>query len=170
MQTEMDKRFDPASYEAKLAGVWAEQGLFRLRGAVLDRPSFCIMIPPPNVTGKLHIGHALQSTLQDLLTRWRRMQGYNALWLPGTDHAGIATQLMVERQLATEGTSRAASSAASASSSGCGQWKEQYHGNIRRQLDLLGASLRLDAASASPSTRGSPARCARRSSASTTRG
>ncbi len=61
------------------------------------------MIPPPNVTGKLHVGHALQSTLQDLLTRWRRMQGYNALWLPGTDHAGIATQLMVERQLASEG-------------------------------------------------------------------
>jgi valyl-tRNA synthetase len=64
------------------------------------------MIPPPNVTGRLHLGHALQSTLQDVLTRWRRMQGYEALWLPGTDHAGIATQLMVERELAEQGVTR----------------------------------------------------------------
>ena len=97
------------------------------------------MIPPPNVTGKLHVGHALQSTLQDLLTRWRRMQGYNALWLPGTDHAGIATQLMVERQLETEGTSRR-ELGRERFLERMWQWKEQYHGNIREQLDLLGAS------------------------------
>ncbi len=97
------------------------------------------MIPPPNVTGKLHIGHALQSTLQDLLTRWRRMQGRNALWLPGTDHAGIATQLMVERDLAKEGTSRL-ELGREAFLARMWAWKEQYQGNIRSQLDRLGAS------------------------------
>jgi len=102
----MDKRFDPKTYEPKWQSRWAEQGIFVCE-APSAKPSFCIMIPPPNVTGKLHMGHALQSTLQDLLVRWKRMQGYNALWLPGTDHAGIATQLMVERQLQSEGTSRA---------------------------------------------------------------
>jgi valyl-tRNA synthetase len=94
----MDKNFDPAAYESKWQKHWAEMQYFRAE-APSDKPSFSIMIPPPNVTGKLHIGHALQSTIQDLLVRWKRMQGLNALWLPGTDHAGIATQLMVERQL-----------------------------------------------------------------------
>jgi valyl-tRNA synthetase len=134
----MQKSFDPASYEEKWQRAWSEEGYFRAE-APSDRPSFCIMIPPPNVTGKLHIGHALQSAIQDLLTRWKRMSGFNALWLPGTDHAGIATQLMVERQLEAEGTSRDA----------LGRerflermwaWTEEHHGNIRRQLDKLGAS------------------------------
>jgi valyl-tRNA synthetase len=107
----MDKRFDPKSYESRWQQEWAAKGYFTCivpaepRGADAAQP-YCIMIPPPNITGKLHMGHALQSTLQDLLTRWRRMQGRNALWLPGTDHAGIATQLMVERDLAKEGKSR----------------------------------------------------------------
>ncbi len=112
--SEMDKRFDPRSYESRWQQEWAAKGYFvcdvraRFFGSRRDgaRRPYCIMIPPPNVTGKLHIGHALQSTLQDLLTRWRRMQGRNALWLPGTDHAGIATQVMVERDLAKEGKSR----------------------------------------------------------------
>ncbi len=134
----MDKRFDPKTYEPKWQRLWAEQGLFVCE-APSARPSFCIMIPPPNVTGKLHMGHALQSTLQDLLVRWKRMQGYNALWLPGTDHAGIATQLMVERQLQSEGTSRTALGREKFLER-TWQWKTQYHGNIRRQLDLLGAS------------------------------
>ncbi|MCB1034410.1 MAG: class I tRNA ligase family protein, partial [Acidobacteria bacterium] len=90
----MDKRFDPAAYEQKWQRFWAERGYFKTPTGG-GRGSFCIMIPPPNVTGKLHIGHALQSALQDLLVRWHRMRGENALWLPGTDHAGIATQLMV---------------------------------------------------------------------------
>src|SRR4029078_5025571 len=135
---EMDKRFAPESYEQAWQRRWAEMGIFQVDVAS-GKPPFCIMIPPPNVTGKLHVGHALQTSIQDLLTRWRRMQGYNALWVPGTDHAGIATQLMVERQLVSEGTCRMA----------LGRerflermwaWKEQYHGNIRNQLDLLGAS------------------------------
>src|SRR3954447_11677664 len=135
---EMDKRFEPQTYERVWQRRWAEKGYFRAE-APSAKPPFCIMIPPPNVTGKLHVGHALQSTLQDLLTRWRRMQGYNALWLPGTDHAGIATQLMVERQLATEGTSRR-ELGRELFLDRMWRWKEQYHGNIREQLDLLGAS------------------------------
>jgi valyl-tRNA synthetase len=136
--TEMDKRFDPAGYEQAWQRRWAEKGYF-IAEAPSAKPSYCIMIPPPNVTGKLHVGHALQSTLQDLLTRWRRMQGYNALWLPGTDHAGIATQLMVERHLESEGTSRR-EMGRELFLERMWQWKEQYHGNIREQLDLLGAS------------------------------
>jgi valyl-tRNA synthetase len=134
----LDKRFDPRSYERAWQRRWAESGIFRAEAPSPRRP-FCIVIPPPNVTGKLHVGHALQTALEDLLTRWRRMSGDDALWLPGTDHAGISTQLMVERQLAAEGTDRRA----------LGRerflermwaWKRQYHGNIREQLDLLGAS------------------------------
>jgi valyl-tRNA synthetase len=135
---DLEKRFDPASYESAWQRRWRDSGIFRA-DAASSRRSFCIMIPPPNVTGKLHVGHALQTALQDLLTRWRRMSGDNALFLPGTDHAGIATQLMVELQLAREGTDRHA----------LGRerfldrmwaWKDLYHGNIREQLDLLGAS------------------------------
>ncbi|HTQ81044.1 MAG TPA: class I tRNA ligase family protein, partial [Thermoanaerobaculia bacterium] len=134
----MEKRFDPQSYEAGWQQRWMAAGYFVAK-APSDRPRFCLMIPPPNVTGKLHIGHALQTSLQDLLTRWQRMQGRNALWLPGTDHAGIATQLMVERQLASEGKSRR-ELGRDAFLDRMWAWKEQYHGNIREQLDLLGAS------------------------------
>jgi valyl-tRNA synthetase len=135
---EMDKRFEPRSYEQKWQKRWAEKDVFRVE-VPSDKPSFCIMIPPPNVTGKLHVGHALQSAVQDLLTRWHRMRGYNALWLPGTDHAGIATQLMVERQLAGEGIDRRELGREKFLER-TWEWKNQYHGNIRRQLDLLGAS------------------------------
>lgn len=138
MTEEMDKRFDPKSYEGKWQAAWAAAQIFVCE-APSDKPSFCIMIPPPNVTGKLHIGHALQSTLQDVLTRWKRMQGFNALWLPGTDHAGIATQLMVERELAREGRSKA-DLGRECFLERMWAWKEQYQGNIRRQLDLMGAS------------------------------
>jgi valyl-tRNA synthetase len=134
----MDKRFDPKSYEGRWQREWAEKGYF-VCPVPSPRVAYAIMIPPPNVTGKLHIGHALQSTLQDLLTRWRRMQGCNALWLPGTDHAGIATQLMVERDLAKEGTSRL-ELGREAFLARMWEWKEQYQGNIRSQLDRLGAS------------------------------
>src|SRR5258707_1491406 len=137
-QPEVDKLVEPQIYEQLGQRRWAEKEYFGAE-APSAKPPFCIMIPPPNLTGKLHVGHALQSTLQDLLTRWRRMQGYNALWLPGTDHAGIATQLMVERQLASEGTSRVALGR-DRFLARMWQWKELYHGNIRQQLDLLGAS------------------------------
>jgi valyl-tRNA synthetase len=131
-------RFDPTSFEEKWYSAWEGASAFTPE-LPSSKPPFVILIPPPNVTGKLHIGHALQFTLQDLVIRWRRMQGYNALWLPGTDHAGIATQVMVERELAKEGTDRRA----------LGRerflermwaWKVQYKDNISRQAKALGAS------------------------------
>lgn len=138
MTDAMDKRFDPKSYEPVWQERWSRADLFRAE-AGSAKPGFCIMIPPPNVTGKLHMGHALQTTLQDLLTRWKRMQGYNALWLPGTDHAGIATQMMVERELAKEGVRRD-ELGRERFLERMWSWKEQYHGNIRRQLEAMGAS------------------------------
>ncbi len=139
--SEMDRRFDPASYEPAWRRRWAEAGYFRAEAPPGDpaRQTFCLMIPPPNVTGRLHIGHALQTALQDVLTRWRRMQGRDALYLPGTDHAGIATQLMVERQVEREGTSRK-ELGRERFLARTWAWKDEFHGNIRRQLDLLGAS------------------------------
>ncbi len=137
----MEKRFEPASYEGKWQAWWEEQGIYRCPADPEGKgpQPFCILIPPPNVTGKLHIGHALQSTLQDLITRWRRMRGDNALWLPGTDHAGIATQLMVERHLEERGTSRL-ELGRDGFVEQVWQWKRQYHANIRGQLQRLGAS------------------------------
>ena len=134
----METRFDPQSFEPKWQREWAVRGWFTADAAA-GRPPFCIMIPPPNVTGRLHLGHALQSTLQDVLTRWRRMRGDNALWLPGTDHAGIATQLMVERELEHEGTSRV-ELGRERFLARMWEWKERHHDNIRRQLETLGAS------------------------------
>ncbi|MGH9464375.1 MAG: valine--tRNA ligase, partial [Thermoanaerobaculia bacterium] len=134
----MDKRFDPATYESKWQEWWSERRFF-VAEAPSAKPPFCIMIPPPNVTGRLHMGHALQSTIQDLLTRWRRMQGANALWLPGTDHAGIATQLMVERQLAAEGSGRV-ELGRERFQERMWAWTREHHGGIRTQLDRLGAS------------------------------
>jgi valyl-tRNA synthetase len=136
----MDKRFDPKSYEPVWQRRWSELGLFTARTTdQTDAEPFCILIPPPNVTGKLHMGHALQSALQDLMVRWKRMQGYNALWLPGTDHAGIATQLMVERELESEGTSRI-ELGRERFLERMWEWKGRYHSNIRSQLEALGSS------------------------------
>ena len=131
-------RFDPTSFEARWYETWERAGAFT-PALASHKPPFVILIPPPNVTGKLHIGHALQFTLQDLVIRWRRMQGFNALWLPGTDHAGIATQVMVERELAREGTSRHALGR-EAFLQRMWAWKEQYKDNIGRQARALGAS------------------------------
>ena len=137
-QPPMGKTFDPSSYEAKWQEHWSEQGYFTV-DATADKSRFCIMIPPPNVTGILHIGHALQTTLQDLLTRWKRMKGFEALWLPGTDHAGIATQLMVEQQLTKEGNDREEMGREKFLER-MWEWRHEHHGHIRTQLDLLGAS------------------------------
>lgn len=144
---EMEKRFEPSSYEGKWQAWWDEQGLYRCAANPQGKGDpegkgpkpYCILIPPPNVTGKLHMGHALQSTLQDLVTRWRRMRGDNALWLPGTDHAGIATQLMVERHLEEQGSSRIELGREKFVER-VWQWKHEYHANIRGQLERLGAS------------------------------
>jgi len=102
---ELPPQYAPAEVEKRLYEAWEKAGYFTA-DAESPKPPFSIMIPPPNVTGSLHVGHALDHTEIDALIRRRRMQGYNALWLPGTDHAGIATQNVVERQLANEGLSR----------------------------------------------------------------
>src|SRR5467141_791589 len=105
MSEELPKQFEPAAIEKRLYEFWETSEFFK---PLLDaeRPKFSIVIPPPNVTGRLHIGHALVMTLQDIVVRWKRMSGFNTLWLPGTDHAGVATQMVVERDLAAQGISR----------------------------------------------------------------
>jgi valyl-tRNA synthetase len=102
---QLDKTYDPKTVEARWSQFWDQQGYFHASPTHPGQP-YCIVIPPPNVTGSLHVGHALNHSIQDILIRWRRMQGRNVLWLPGTDHAGIATQNVVEKQLLTEGASR----------------------------------------------------------------
>lgn len=135
---ELSKTYSAQAVEDKWYQHWEKNKYFR---AEIDpqREPFCIVMPPPNVTGELHMGHALDNTLQDILTRWRRMQGYNALWLPGTDHAGIATQARVEEQLTREGTSKD-QLGREAFLKRVWQWKEQYGHRITTQLRKLGAS------------------------------
>src|SRR5437763_9741704 len=101
----LDKTYSPAAVEAKFYAIWEKSGAFAA-DPDSGKPPYTIMMPPPNVTGSLHIGHALTFTLQDVLIRYHRMRGEDALWQPGTDHAGIATQMVVERQLAQQKTTR----------------------------------------------------------------
>ena len=136
---ELPTRYTPAEHEASVYQQWEASGGFQPRPPAHGEKTFTVMIPPPNVTGVLHMGHALNNTIQDIVIRHRRMNGFSALWVPGTDHAGIATQLMVERELAAEGVSRTELGRA-AFLERMWSWKERYHGNIRRQLDRLGAS------------------------------
>ncbi len=134
----IDKVYDPRQVEQKWYRVWMEKGYFTAE-STSGKPPFSIVIPPPNVTGVLHMGHALNNTLQDIVVRFKRMSGFNTLWLPGTDHAGIATQNVVEREIAKEGLS----------AEGIGreefikrvwEWKEKSGGVIIEQLKRLGAS------------------------------
>ena len=139
MTTEIPKQYDPAAAEAKWLPFWEERGDFNADPDP-SKPPHVIMIPLPNVTGALHMGHALNGTLQDLLTRWRRMQGYEALWMPGTDHAGIATQAMVEkRMLAEEGLTRR-DIGREALIERIWKWKDEYEARILSQLKRIGAS------------------------------
>jgi valyl-tRNA synthetase len=131
-------RYDPRVAEDTWYQTWETRGYFRADPFSKRRP-YCIVIPPPNVTGSLHVGHALNNTIQDILIRWKRMDGFNTLWQPGTDHAGIATQVVVERQLAAEGQSREALGR-EAFVQRVWQWKEQSGSTIVRQLKRLGAS------------------------------
>ena len=135
---EFSKSYDPKRVEDKWYQFWIEKGYFHADENSPKTP-FSIVIPPPNVTGSLHLGHALNNTLQDILIRWKRMDGYNSLWLPGTDHAGIATQNVVEKQLKAEGTDRH-TLGRDAFVKRVWQWKEEYGGRIIHQLKRLGAS------------------------------
>jgi valyl-tRNA synthetase len=135
--TELSKTFDPAAIEARWYAHWEETGAFR--PARPDAEPFTIVIPPPNVTGSLHIGHALDNTLQDILIRHARLRGKDALWVVGTDHAGIATQMVVERNLNSQGVKRTDMSR-EAFVEHVWEWKAQSGGTITRQLRRLGAS------------------------------
>ena len=132
----MDKNFSPADIEARWYKKWESSGYFAPSGT---GPAYCIPIPPPNVTGTLHMGHGFQQAIMDALIRYHRMRGDNTLWQVGTDHAGIATQMVVERQLETEGTSRE-TLGRDAFIDRVWDWKEQSGGAITQQLRRLGTS------------------------------
>jgi valyl-tRNA synthetase len=148
MSHELPKTYDPSAIEVRWAEYWVAEKLFSVKtpgpgSPEAAKPIFTLLLPPPNVTGRLHMGHMLNQTEMDIIIRWRRMLGFTTLWLPGTDHAGIATQMMVERQLAAEGKSR----------QGLGReaflervwdWKKHYGGAIQAQMKRLGASVDWD--------------------------
>ena len=138
MLENLDKTYDPKSFEDRLYKYWNENGYFRAE-VNKDKKPFTIMMPPPNVTGSLHMGHALNNTIQDILTRWKRMEGYEALWLPGTDHASISTEAKVVEKIKSEGKTK----------DGLGreafleeawEWTHLYGNTIKNQLKKLGVS------------------------------
>jgi valyl-tRNA synthetase len=144
MPHDLPKAYDPAAIEEKWAEFWVREHLFDVpasaESAAGDARRFVMLLPPPNVTGRLHMGHMLNQAEMDILTRWHRMRGEKALWVPGTDHAGIATQMMVERQLASEGKKREDFSREDFIER-VWEWKRQYGGAITDQMRRLGASV-----------------------------
>ena len=134
----MDKQYNPASVEEKIYQTWLENKCFH-GNENSEKEKYSIVIPPPNVTGILHMGHALNSTIQDILIRYKRMDGFETLWIPGTDHAGIATQNVVERKIATEGKTRHDYGREKFIKK-VWSWKEEYHSTITNQLKKLGVS------------------------------
>ena len=138
MKEELATRYEPAQFEKRIYDFW-ERGEYFTPVDDPERPKFSIVIPPPNVTGRLHIGHALVNTLQDIIVRWKRMSGFNTLWLPGTDHAGIATQMVVDRALQAQGISRFDIGREKFLEK-VWEWKEQHRTFIKDQLARLGAS------------------------------
>jgi valyl-tRNA synthetase len=157
LETEIPKVYSPESIEPRWARFWVEENLYRPADET-TRPHFCLVIPPPNITGMLHMGHMLEHTEIDILMRWHRMRGENVLWLPGTDHASIATQMIVERELGREALPDMEGAGAKAAwqregqrlriemgrekfIEQCWKWKEQNGGAIRRQMERLGTSV-----------------------------
>ncbi|HHQ6560019.1 TPA: valine--tRNA ligase [Serratia fonticola] len=138
--TDLDTAYDPTLIEQKLYDHWESQGYFKPNGDT-SQESFCIMIPPPNVTGSLHMGHAFQQTIMDTMTRYQRMQGKNTLWQAGTDHAGIATQMVVERKIAAEENKTRHDYGRDAFIDKIWQWKDESGGTITRQMRRLGNSV-----------------------------
>ncbi|MBN9120101.1 MAG: valine--tRNA ligase [Planctomycetes bacterium] len=139
MATELPKAYDPKAAQEKWLSFWEERGYFHSEPDASKKP-YTIVIPPPNVTGALHMGHALNNTLQDVLIRWRRMQGFNALWMPGTDHAGIATQSVVERLVFQQEKKTRHDLGRDALVKRIWEWKDKYEARILGQLRELGAS------------------------------
>ena len=143
MSQELPKAYDPSLIEEKWSKFWVDENIFSVptpADASTITP-FVQLLPPPNVTGRLHIGHMLEHTQMDILTRWRRMSGDTAVWVPGTDHAGIATQMMVERQLLAEGSPNRATLGREAFTQRVWEWKQQYGSAITEQMKRLGASV-----------------------------
>ena len=138
MSENLEKTYNPKAIEAKLYEKWCDNKYFH---AEVDRSKkpFTTVMPPPNITGKLHMGHALDNTLQDILIRYKRMQGYNALWIPGTDHAAISTEVKVTNQLKEEGIDKKELGREKFLER-TWQWKEEYAGTIEGQLKKLGVS------------------------------
>ena len=142
MPHDLSKAYDPGAIEPRWADFWVREKLFHVDTPAPDskQPVFTLTLPPPNVTGRLHMGHMLNQTEMDIIVRWHRMRGFVTLWLPGTDHAGIATQMMVERQLALEGINRRdMTREAFVQRVWC--WRKQYGGAILEQMKRLGASV-----------------------------
>ena len=134
----LEKIYRHHETEARHYAAWEDAGAFAC-GRRPDAETYCIVIPPPNITGSLHMGHALNNTLQDILIRWHRMRGFDVLWQPGTDHASIATHMVLERQLAEEGKTRYDLGRA-AFIERTWKWREESGTTISRQLRRLGAS------------------------------
>jgi valyl-tRNA synthetase len=145
MPHELSKSYEPGAIEARWAEYWIKEKLFSVPTppAGETRPVFTLLLPPPNVTGRLHMGHMLNQTQMDIIVRWHRMRGFITLWLPGTDHAGIATQMMVERQLAKEGKKRREMGREKFVER-VWEWKREYGGAILDQMKRLGASVDWD--------------------------
>ena len=135
----LEKKYNPESVEKNRYEEWLEKGYFK-SGKDLSKKPFCVVIPPPNVTGKLHLGHAWDTTLQDMMIRYKRMDGYDCLWLPGMDHAGIATQAKVDKKLKAEGK-KPREMKREDWLQVAWEWKREYSENIRRQWAKLGLSL-----------------------------
>ena len=133
MSRELPKTYDPKAVEDKIYSTWVEKGYFHTK-ADKNKEPFTIVIPPPNVTGQLHMGHALDETFQDILIRTKRMQGYAALWVPGTDHAGIATQIKVEENLRKEKGLTRHDLGREEFLKLVWDWKEQYGNRIINQI------------------------------------
>ena len=142
MPHELPKAYEPGAIETRWAEYWVREKLFHVETPAPGetRPVFTLLLPPPNVTGRLHMGHMLNQTQMDILVRWHRMRGFITLWLPGTDHAGIATQMMVERQLAKEGKKRR-DLGREKFVERVWEWKREYGGAILDQMKRLGASV-----------------------------
>src|SRR6516162_7227825 len=142
MPHDLPKAYDPGAIEARWADYWVREKLFHVETPAAGSPTatFTLTLPPPNVTGNLHMGHMLEHTEIDIIIRWKRMQGIPTLWLPGTDHAGIATQLMVERQLAEKGINRR-DLGRDAFEERVWDWKQHYGGVILQQMKRLGTSV-----------------------------
>src|SRR5215831_9195922 len=142
MPHELPKTYDPGAIEPRWAEYWIREKLFSVRtpdpgSPEAAKPVFSLLLPPPNVTGRLHMGHMLNQTEMDIIIRWRRMRGFLSLWLPGTDHAGIATQMMVERQLLNEGSSRQQLGREKFEAR-VWEWKHLHGGMILKQMKRLG--------------------------------